>query len=213
MNQSINWTQWSRLEPAALDVCLLWWTTSRFWTRAAARVSPVGLQRTPPTLNMATIEVTAVQAKEVPATEAGIRIADFDFDLDKDGTVDAFEKKVMQAFKAADADNSGILTHAEMLGVMKDMANMNKSNSGLKKMLATAVAIIVMLIGAMLAVSIAAGEMVKESHVGATGEMRSTTGGVVAVDSVESFTDIYDTALLGTEDLSKIKSMTFFIDM
>ena len=95
MNQSINWTQWSRLEPAALDVCLLWWTTSRFCDAWPARVSPLGLQRTPPTLNMATIEVTAVQAKEVPATEAGIRIADFDFDLDKDDHLTAAEVQAL----------------------------------------------------------------------------------------------------------------------
>ena len=144
-----------------------------------------------------------------------IRIADFNFDVDGDGRVDDFEKKVMRAFKAADVDNSGTLTPAEMISVMKDMAQTQKANKGLKSLLAIAVAIIVMLIGAMLAVSVAAGEMVKESHVGGTGgsEMISTNGDVVQTDAVESFTDLFETPLVEIDILAKLSALAFFIDM
>lgn len=144
-----------------------------------------------------------------------IRIADFNFDVDGDGKVDAFENKVMRAFKAADVDNSGSLTPDEMISVMKDMSQTHKANKGLKSMLAVAVAIIVMLIGAMLAVSIAAGEMVKESHVGGPdgSEMISIKGDVVQTDNVESFTDIFETPLVEADLLAKLSSLAFFIDM
>ena len=48
-----------------------------------------------------------------------IRISDFNFDINGDGNLDAFEKKVMAAFKAADKDNSGTLTPVEMLEIMR----------------------------------------------------------------------------------------------
>ena len=102
-----------------------------------------------------------------------------------------------------------------MISVMKEMSQTQKANKGLKSMLAVAVAIIVMLIGAMLAVSIAAGEMVKESHVGGPdgSEMISIKGDVVQTDNVESFTDIFETPLVEADLLAKLSSLAFFIDM
>ena len=69
---------------------------------------------------------TRVVPLSTDATKS-IRIADFDFDLDKDGKVDPFEKKVLTSLKAADTDGSGTLTPLEMMSVLKQMADSNKA--------------------------------------------------------------------------------------
>ena len=66
-----------------------------------------------------------------PDMRSEIRIADFNFDINGDGDVDPFEKKVMNAFKAADRDNSGTLTPVEMLEIMRGMAEQHKTNKRL----------------------------------------------------------------------------------
>eukprot|EP00966_Prymnesium_polylepis_P143332 3308625-Prymnesium_polylepis.2 len=76
---------------------------------------------------------TEQRGGELASQRAGaeIRIADFDFDLDKDGTVDPFEQKVRQALHAADTDGSGTLSPAEFIGVLKTMASTEKEKSSL----------------------------------------------------------------------------------
>ena len=81
------------------------------------------------------IEVFAAaeqMAAEIDTTSnARIKIADFDFDLDKDGKVDQFEQRVSNALRAADTDGSGSLTPAELVSVLKDMAATEKANKTL----------------------------------------------------------------------------------
>ena len=66
-------------------------------------------------------------AKVQPDMKSEIRIADFNFDIDGDGTLDPFEKAVMKAFKEADRDGSGTLTAVEMLEIMRKMAEGKKA--------------------------------------------------------------------------------------
>ena len=84
-----------------------------------------------------------------------IRIADFNFDINGDGNLDPFEKKVMAAFKAADKDNSGTLTPVEMLEIMRHMAESSKAAKRMGRTIAGLIAIVVLLIATLGGVSVA----------------------------------------------------------
>ena len=105
-----------------------------------------------------------------PARAKGgtIRIADFDFDLDKDGTTDEFEKKVLRELQAADADGSGELTPQEMVAVLRKLASTAKENKRLGRQVSGLACLVVLLIGALTGVAIVGsmvgGEAIKESR-------------------------------------------------
>jgi hypothetical protein len=92
-----------------------------------------------------------------------------DSDIDGDGKLDPFEKQVMQAFKAADRDDSGTLTPIEMIEIMRTMADTSRANKRLGRSVFGLMGLVVLLIGALVGVSISGamvgGETIKESHV------------------------------------------------
>ena len=127
-----------------------------------------------------------------------IRIADFNFDINGDGNLDPFEKKVMAAFKAADKDNSGTLTPVEMLEIMRHMAESSKAAKRMGRTIAGLIAIVVLLIATLGGVSVAGavvgGEAIKESKVPdcsdpSEDDPRCSPSNLVRVGQVESFTD------------------------
>merc|ERR1719174_1194128 len=100
-----------------------------------------------------------------PNMASEIRIADFNFDINGDGNLDPFEKKVMAAFKAADRDNSGTLTPVEMLEIMRGMAESEKTKKRLGRTVFGLIGLVVLLILALVGVSISGamvgGEVIK----------------------------------------------------
>ena len=79
-----------------------------------------------------------------------IRIADFNFDIDGDGNIDPFEKKVMAAFKAADKDNSGTLTPVDMLEIMRKMADSSRAYKRMGRTIWGLVALVALLVVALV---------------------------------------------------------------
>ena len=108
--------------------------------------------RTKPS-SVAAAEQLASEVASRP-TGAQIKIADFDFDLDKDGKIDPFEQKVKNALMAADTDGSGTLTPAEFVSVLKGMAATEKENKALGRKVVGLSCLVVLLIGALTGVSI-----------------------------------------------------------
>lgn len=160
-----------------------------------------------------------------PDMRSEIRIADFNFDINGDGDVDPFEKKVMNAFKAADRDNSGTLTPVEMLEIMRGMAEQHKTNKRLGRTVFGLIALVVLLIAALVGVSISGamvgGEMIKESKVPDCSDpsiagysSKCESGNLVRTGSVESFVgSIFDMPAVPTNQLAYMRDITMYIDM
>ena len=144
--------------------------------------------------------------------EAAIKIADIanDGDLNKDGKIDEFERRALQAIQAADADGSGYLTGQELLNVMRTLVESGKTQSMLKKGIGTLFIIVLALIGAMLGVTLAANEVSKESHVKGSA-MTTLSGGAVQTDSVVSFSSVWDIPALPTTTLRELEALTVYL--
>ena len=173
------------------------------------------------TASVAAAEQLAGELASRP-TGAMIKIADFNFDLNGDGKVDAFERKVHDALKAADTDGSGSLTAAEFMSVLRSMAATEKQNKSLSKQVFRLSALVVLLIGALVGVSIVGsivgGDSIKESRVpdcsDGTDDPRCQPSGLVRVGSVESFVQsIFDLPAMPTEQLAYLRDVTMYVDM
>ena len=153
---------------------------------------------------------------------AEIKIADFDFDLDKDGKIDAFEQKVKNALMAADTDGSGTLTPAEFVSVLKDMAEGEKKRAGLAKqvtglsLLATFLLVILSVVSILGAV--VGGESIKESHVSGANSvtpsvMTDTSGATLGIAAATQEHGMWDLPTLSIPVLSEFKALQLYIDM
>ena len=164
-------------------------------------------------------------AKVQPDMKSEIRIADFNFDIDGDGTLDPFEKAVMKAFKEADRDGSGTLTAVEMLEIMRKMAEGKKAEKRMGRSIMGLIALVVVLIMALVGVSISGamvgGEAIKESKVPDCSDPavaavagKCDAGKMVRVGAVESFVDsVFDLPTVPTNQLAYIRDVTFYADM
>ena len=115
------------------------------------------------------LQVTEMDAPTTHQMHNEIRIADFNFDINGDGNLDAFEKKVAAAFKAADKDNSGTLTPVEMLEIMRHMSESAKAAKRMGRTIMGLAGLVVLLIltlgGVSVAGAVVGGEAIKESKV------------------------------------------------
>ena len=162
------------------------------------------------------VKVTDVEVISNP-TDAGIPtvgipISSLNPDVDGDGKIEKWEQEVFERIKAADSDQSGSIDVKELFSVIKGAADADKAKRLFQKLLAVAVIIIVMLVGSMLAVSIAAGEMVKESHVKGDGLLTTKGGGAVKVDVAETTHDLFSLPALPIEEVAKIKRINLYVD-
>ena len=164
------------------------------------------------------------EAWQEPTMTSEIRIADFNFDINGDGDLDPFEKKVMAAFKAADRDNSGTLTPVEMLEIMRGMAEQHKTAKRLGRTVFGLAGLVVLLILALVGVSVSGamvgGEVIKESKVpdcsdpAEADSARCNPSGLVSVGVVESFVEsIYDLPKVPTNQLAYLKDVAMYVDM
>ena len=167
-----------------------------------------------------TVENLAIQMGNRPGGGV-IRIADFNFDMNGDGKLDPFERKVMQTLKSADTDGSGTLTTAEFVSVLKTLADAEKTKSELSRKVKFLVALVVVLIGALLATSIVGavvgGESIKENRNPDCSDGTNplcNPSNVVRVGIVESYIpSFFDLPAVPTEQLKELKDLTFYIDM
>ena len=132
--------------------------------------------------------------------DSQVRIADFSFDVNGDGVLDPFEKKIKEAFHAADTDGSGTLSPAEMLTIMRQMYEGEKAQKRMGRTIWGLSGLVVLLIVALTGVSIAGavvgGEAIKESKVPDCSDPDPTQcdgSNVVNVATVESYVEsIFD---------------------
>jgi hypothetical protein len=102
----------------------------------------------------------------------------------------------------------------QLFGVIKGAAESDKQKKLFQRLFFGATFIIVLLVGAMFVVSIAAGEAIKESKVaGATAEMTALDGSVVSTGQAEVETTIWDMALLTPYELGNLKFFSFYVDL
>ena len=130
--------------------------------------------------------------------DSQVRIADFSFDVNGDGVLDPFEKKIKEAFHAADTDGSGTLSPAEMLTIMRQMYEGEKAQKRMGRTIWGLSGLVVLLIVALTGVSIAGavigGETIKEAKVPDCSDPEQCDGSnVVNVGTVESYVEsIFD---------------------
>jgi len=148
------------------------------------------------------------------ASKGGIPITSLNPDTDGDGKVEKWEMDVFDRIKKADEDRSGAISVKELFGVIKGAAESDKQKKLFQRLFFGATFIIVLLVGAMFVVSIAAGEAIKESKVaGATAEMTALDGSVVSTGQAEVETTIWDMALLTPYELGNLKFFSFYVDL
>ena len=127
-----------------------------------------------------------------------IAINDFSFDIDGNGELDPFEKKLKAMFHAADTDGSGTLSPAEMLTIMRQMYEGEKAQKRMGRTIWGLSGLVVLLIVALTGVSIAGtvigGEAIKESKVpDCSDPEQCDSSNVVNVGTVESYVEsIFD---------------------
>lgn len=157
---------------------------------------------------------TAVQPSPPQALqgEGSIRISDLlaDGDLNKDGKIDAFERRALAAIKAADTDNSGHLTRQEFVSVMRSLVESDKAKNAYKKFVVLLFAIILVMAGAILGVSLGANELSKESHVKGNA-MVTLSGATVRTGSIVSFASIWELPKFSTNVLRELKSLSVYL--
>jgi len=158
-----------------------------------------------------------------PNMKSEIKIADFNFDVDGDGKIDEFERKVQTAFQAADTDKSGTLTPIEMLGIMRHMSEGEKVKKRQGRTifaLAGLAGLLVLMLGAVsITGAVVGGEAIKESKVPncddpSVTDNRCSVGNIVHTGSIESFyPTIFALATGATNQLAYLKDLTMYVDM
>ena len=143
---------------------------------------------------------------------SGIPISSLNPDVDGDGKIEKWEQEVFERIKAADADQSGSIDVKELFSVIKGAVDADKAKRLFQKLLAVAVLVIITLIGSMLAVSIVAGEMVKESHVKGDGLMIGKGGEAVKMDIAHSEYSLFSLATLPIEGVATIERINLYVD-
>lgn len=178
---------------------------------------------TTPSIRAAGTAVMTTTTRTTSARHAkSISISDFDPDFNQDGTVDAFEAKMLTALKSADVDGSGTLSPAEMVMVFRSQIETQKSNRRLSRTVSALFLLVVLLLFALVGVSISGamvgGEAIKESHVpdcdDPANAERCSPEGLVRVGTVESFAPgVYNLANAPPEQLAYLRDVTMYVDM
>jgi len=127
--------------------------------------------------------------------------------------VAAWEEDVFKRIKEADEDKSGVISVKELFGVIKGAAKLDKEKKIYQKLLAVAVIVIFVLIGAMLGTAIVAGEAVKESHVDSAGTMTTLSGSPVAVVPYQEGVPLFDLPALSANEMARVEGLTFLVGM
>lgn len=127
--------------------------------------------------------------------------------------VAAWEEDVYKRIKEADEDKSGVISVKELFGVIKGAAKLDKDKKIYQKLLAVAVLVIFVLIGAMLGTAIVAGEAVKESHVDSAGTMTTLSGSPVAVVPYQEGVPLFDLPALSANEMARVEGLTFLVGM
>ena len=119
---------------------------------------------------VAVVEVSNVelvnkkQSRDAVGGKHVISIADLDPDVDGDGVITQYEKEVHQLFVKADVDGSGSLNVREFYEVLRQVTEMGKAKHQLKKMLILAVFLIILLVCANTALTVAVTIAFKDSY-------------------------------------------------
>jgi len=127
--------------------------------------------------------------------------------------VAAWEEDVFKRIKEADEDKSGVISVKELFGVIKGAAKLDKEKKIYQKLLAVAVIVIFVLIGAMLGTAIVAGEAVKESHVDSAGTMTTLSGSPVALAALVETGSLFDLPMLSAQEMARVEGLDFYVDM
>ena len=136
----------------------------------------------------------------------GIPIKSLNPDSDGDGKVEKWELEVFNRIQAADADQSGSISQKELFSVIKGAAESDKAKRLFRRLFGIANVVIVLLIGAMFAVSMVAGELVKESHVKGSA-LTNLDGNVVRTSPATVSLPLVAAPALPTERLTEVNSI------
>lgn len=96
--------------------------------------------------------------------------------------------------------------------MIKGAAQSDKQKKLFARLLGVAVLVIFALIGAMLGMGIISGNAVKESHVSGQA-MTTKLGDAVQVEPSRSYLSLFELPQASTESLSKMESLTMYVDM
>ena len=157
--------------------------------------------------------VNAWGEKKRPSNGAELDLKALNPDADGDGHVTEQEKEIYAALKAADIDGTGSIGLVELYAVIGNLVGEKKKVKGLTKLVVGLILLLGLALAGIFAVSIMAGELIKESKVNG-GAMTTPDGtSAVQVDTVESTTTIWDIPAVETASLARMKDLVFYADM
>ena len=133
-----------------------------------------------------------------------LQLSDLDPDADGDGKVSSLEKEIYAALKAADIDGTGSIGMGELYSVIGNLVTAKRQVKNLGKVVVALLFIILLALGSIFAVSILAGEAIKESRVNGAAMTTPDGSSAVAVDIVESTTTLWDLPGVDTATLAKM---------
>jgi hypothetical protein len=91
--------------------------------------------------------------------------------------------KLQEVFKTWDADESGVVSEAELIGAASAWKKMQAENRTIKKLLLAAVVVMIIMFAGMFAMGMVTAELAKEMKATGDGTMKTTDGTVVKVSS------------------------------
>ena len=117
-----------------------------------------------------------------------------------------------------DLDGSGSFSIEEVKAIVRDIISARSMSKQLKKIVFAMLALIVLLIGCLVAASITGaiigGEKIKETHSPSCANGTCESSRLVRVGGVESFVPgLFALAAVPTEQLAYMRDVTFYIDM
>lgn len=123
-------------------------------------------------------------------------------------------ENIQKCFRIWDTDGDGRVDATELMAAADAWQKLHAESVFMKKLLLAACMIILLMFAGMFAMGMVTAEMSKETSTGSDGTMTvKGSSDAVRVDTVESFTTVWDIPAMGTDKLAYMKSITVFVNM
>jgi len=126
----------------------------------------------------------------------------------------AFPDDLQGSLKAFDHDGDGMINKAELAAAARMYRESKNNVRALGKVIVALSAVLLLTLFAIMGLVYLVVEMSKETSTGSDGTMTvKGSSEPVRVDTVESFTTVWDIPAVSTDELANMKSITVYVDM
>ena len=112
-----------------------------------------------------------------------------------------------------DTDGDGKFDLNEVRGIATDVLTQKAGKKAYKGVAIASFFILIVALGAMFGVSFAAGEMLKDTALDASGKMKGVDGTPVSVDVSENPNDLFDLPRMSATHMAHLTALTVYVDM